>query len=162
MTPTHTFHRILFGAALLAALLTTAGTARAGDEIRVTVVVILGSTDPKAKTDPELEEVAKELKKKDKTLQALRVGTTTIKSVPVGGKEKFPLTEDEVVIVFVMRGLGEDERVQLKIKPPGIKEIHYSCCCGKYFPVMTNIYTKDKKRERVIVAVCADPCQVKK
>jgi hypothetical protein len=130
--------------------------------VRVTVIVILGSSDPKATTAEDLEEIAKELQKKDKTLRGFHVGKTTCKSVPVGGKESFPLADDQVVVVLVLRGLGDDEKVQLEIKPPSTKgPIHYSCCCGKYFPVMTGYYTKDKK-ERVILAVMADPCKVKK
>jgi hypothetical protein len=149
----------------LAALLAPGGVAskaRAGDEVRVTVIVILGSSDPKAAIEEELEEIAKQLQKKDKSLVGFRVGKTTCKSVPVGGKDKFPLADDEVVVVYVLRGLGDDERVQLEIKPPKTQgPIHYSCCCGKYFPVMTDYYTKGKN-ERVILAVMADPCKVKK
>lgn len=134
---------------------------RAGDEVRVTVLVILGSTDPKAETAEDLEDIARELRKKDKSLHGFRVSTTTCKTVPVGGKEQFPLVDDKVVVVVVIRGVGADDKVQLKIKPPGVNEIHYSCCCGKYFPIMTGHYTRDRK-ERIIVAVMADPCRVKK
>lgn len=139
-----------------------AGTARAGDEVRVTVIVILGSSDPKAPTAEDLEDIAKQLRKKDRSLHGFRMGRTTCKSIPVGGKESFPLADDEVVVVLVLRGVQADEKLQLEIKPPNTKgPIHYSCCCGKYFPVMTDYYTRDKK-ERVILAVMADPCRVKK
>jgi hypothetical protein len=39
-------------------------------------------------------------------------------------------------------------------------EITYSCCCGKYFPIITRYQTKDN--ERLIIAIGVHCCDKEK
>lgn len=130
-------------------------TARAGDEVQVTVVAILASENNKL-VDEELEDLAREVRKWHKNLTGFRVERTTSRAIKVNGKDSFPLVEEATVTVAV----GERDkagRVKLTIRPPDAGEITYSCQCGKYFPVVTRYDTKTK--EKLIVAVMVKECK---
>jgi hypothetical protein len=135
-------------------LLTVPGGRFAAEEVKVTVAVILGSPEPGGKPDPRIKAVAEEVVKTDPKLKSFRLATTTSMAVAIGGKEKFPLIDDRAAEISVLR---KEDRVCLKVKPPDAGGIMYNICCGKFLPILTNYYTKEKK-ERLILAVMVAPC----
>jgi hypothetical protein len=144
---------------LLAALVGGDPPEKAPEEIRVTVVAILASTDRNAKVAPELVEIAREVQKKDPTLKGFRMWTTNCKGVPVGGEYSFDLVDNEVAVVIVQKATGKDDKPCIKVKPPHVDPITCSLCCGKYLPIMTNYQTK--KKERLIIAIMVETCREK-
>jgi hypothetical protein len=149
---------VLTALPLLAALVGAEPPEKAPEEIRVTVVAILASSDKNAKVAPELAEIAKEVQKKDPSLKSFRIQKMNCKPVPVGGKDKFELVDNEVAVVIVQK-TGKDDKPCIKVKPPKVNEITCSICCGKYLPIMTSYQTKEK--ERLIIAVMVDTCKEK-
>jgi hypothetical protein len=125
------------------------------EEIRVTVVAILATTDKNAKVDPQLAELAKEVQKKDPSLVGFRLQRMNCKAVPVGGKESFDLVDKEVAVVCI-KDCGKDDKPCIKVKPSHVDNITCSLCCGKYWPIMTNYQTK--KKERLIIAIMVETC----
>jgi hypothetical protein len=144
---------------LLAAIMGGDPPDKAPEEIRVTVVAILASTDKSAKVDPQLADIAKEVQKKDPSLRSFRMHTTTCKGVPIGGQYSFDLVDKEVAVVVVQKPMGKDDKPCIKVKPPQVDNITCSLCCGKYLPIMTNYQTK--KKERLIIAIMVDTCKDK-
>jgi hypothetical protein len=135
------------------------GAAHADDDkIEVTVLSILAS-DKNDKIDERLQEVAKEIQKKEPTLVGFRVERVTKKSIKVGDKASFMLADEKEVVVILSERDPKDGRVTVTIKPPTVGDITYSCCCGKFFPVITRHLTKEN--ERLIVAVMVKPCHKK-
>ena len=145
---------------LLAALMGGDPPDKAPEEIRVTVVAILASTDKNAKVDKKLVEVAAAVQPQYPELVGFRFGPQTCKPVEIGKEETFDLVDDVKATVLVQQGYDKKGRVGLKVKPPQLNEITYSTCCHKYFPLVTPYETKDKK-ERLIVAVMVCPCKEK-
>lgn len=142
--------------ALPLVLLAVNGTARAEEKVEVIVVAILGS-DKHEKIDPCLRNVAKELKKADPSLTGFRLAKTSNRSIEVSKKMNFPLVDKQFLVVTVDRGINAKNRVGLTVKPPRLGEIAYTIVCGKYFPILTPYYTKDK--ERLIVAIMVRPAK---
>ena len=126
---------------------------KAPEEIRVTVVAILATTDKNAKVDPQLAEIAKEVQKKDPSLVGFSKGRLNCKAIPIGGKESFELVDNEVAVVCV-RSNGKDDKPCIKVKPSHVDDITCILCCGKYLPIMTNYQTK--KKERLIIAIMVE------
>jgi hypothetical protein len=124
-------------------------------KIKVTVVAIL-ATDRTKSVDPELECLAREVRKQEPRLTGFRLVRCTCKSLALGTSEPFPLVDREVASVTVEHGADKDNRVSLRVKPPLVGEIDYTCACGKFFPIMTRYLTKDK--ERLIIAIMVRPC----
>jgi hypothetical protein len=122
------------------------------------VAILASETDKEI--DPRLAEIATEVRKWDKSLTGFRLDRTTTYDVAPGKKEIFPLVEDAVLSVQVKPRLERDGRVEMTIKPPHLGYITYSCRCGKFFPVVTRYFTRDK--ERLIVAVMVKPCKTGK
>jgi len=151
----------LWGLALVVALAGLRGApARAEDgKIQVTVLAIL-ATDKNTKIDEKLKDVAKEIQKKEPTLTGFVLERITIKSIKLGEKETFPLVDEKTVVVILAEKNEKDNAISLTIKPPTLGDITYTCCCGKFFPVVTRYQTKDK--DRLIVAVMVKPCNTKK
>ncbi len=83
----------------------------------------------------------------------------TRKSLRIGVKHTFELIGDQKVAVTVQQGADEKNRVQVKVGPPGMGEITYDTCCGKFLPIVTPFRTKDK--ELLILAVCVRTCHEK-
>jgi hypothetical protein len=140
---------------LLAALMGGDPPDKAPEEIRVTIVAILATTDKNAKVDPELAEIAKEVQKKDPTLTGFRLHRMSSKAVPVGGKDSFDLVDKEAAVVCI-KACGKDDKPCIKVKPSHVDDITCSLCCGKYWPIMTNYQTK--KKERLIIAIMVETC----
>lgn len=125
------------------------------DPIRVTVVIVLASTENTG-IDPKLAELAKEVQKRDPKLVGFRIAATEAKSIPVGGVHSFELVELQELKVRVDRAKDQNGRVSLTIKPPGLEKITYGCTCDKFFPVVTPHQTK--AGEVLILAIMAKPC----
>jgi hypothetical protein len=129
---------------------------RAGDEIKVTVVAVLATSQNKD-VDSKLECLAKEVQKKEPNLTGFKIHRCSCKELSVDQKFEFPLVGKEVAEVSIQKGPGKDDRVRLTIKPPLAGEIIYTSCCGKFFPIITGYQTKDK--ERLIIAVRVQCCK---
>ncbi|MBX9583089.1 MAG: hypothetical protein K2X87_22510 [Gemmataceae bacterium] len=123
--------------------------------VRVTVVAVLATAD-NATVDPKLTDLAKEVRKRDKSLTGFRVAKCEAKSIPVGESLTFCLVEKQELTVTVDRPKDKDGRVGLTIQPPEMGEITYLCTCDKYFPVVTPY--KTKAGETLIVLVMGKPC----
>ena len=140
---------------LLAGLLSGPAGARAEEKVKVTVVAIL-ATGRNQTVDPKLKCVADEVQKLDPKLTGFSLAKNTSKSLPVGTAADFPLVDKQKASVTVQHGPDKDNRVGLVVKPPGLGEIAYTTCCGKYFPIVTRYQTKDK--DRLIIAIMVKPC----
>jgi hypothetical protein len=154
----HLSARLLSAAVLLAGLGLLAG-ARAcpqdGREVKVSVVTILASEQSK-KVDPELDCIAREVRKVHPNLTGFRVVKTACKSVPLRGTESFDLVVDQKASVTVLRDADKNNRVRLKVSPPTMGEVTYITPCGKFFPIMTRYQTKEQ--EWLLLAVRVQPC----
>lgn len=127
--------------------------------VRITVVTVLAS--PTSSTvDDRLKELAAEVRKRDGTLKGFRIQATEAKSVSPGDSTTFDLVDRQKLQVKVERPRDENGRVALKIRPPGLGEVTYSCTCDRFFPVVTPHRTQDG--ETLIIAVMARPCLMKK
>jgi hypothetical protein len=146
------------GLIALAALWAAGVAARAEEPVKVTVVTVLAS-DQHAKIDPKLQDLAREVQKKDPTLTGFKVGRVTSLPLKVGQKETFPLTDDASVEVTVLKPEGKEQKPRLAIKTPQVGEVVYETCCGKFFPIFTRYRTD--KQEQVIMAVMVKPCPKK-
>jgi hypothetical protein len=127
-----------------------------GEEVRVTLVVIL-ATDRNNVVDRELKCIAEEVRKLYPNLTGFRLEKTTWKSLPVGESEKFEAVDHEVARVLVRHAADSKNRVGLTVKAPLQGEIQYTTCCGKFFPIVTRYQTKQK--ELLILAIRVQPCK---
>lgn len=136
------------------ALLLVAAPARAGEEVRVSVVAVLATSDS-TKVDPLVGAIAEEVRKKYPALTGFRVGRMTALPVPVGKEKTFPLDDDQAAAVAVERGPDKGDRVRLKVKPPQLNDITYTTVRGKYFPIVTPYLTRTGQ-ERLILAIMVE------
>jgi len=127
--------------------------------VRITVVTVL-ATGGNRTVDERLAELAKEVQKRDSTLTGFKMHATEAKSIAPGGTVTFELIDKQKLEVKVERPRDENGRVTLKIRPPGLGEVTYTCTCDRFFPVVTPHRTRDG--ETLIVAVMARPCVPKK
>ena len=136
--------------------------ARGGDDekepVEVSLIAIL-ATDRNDKVDPKLACIARQVRRTHKELTGFQMATVTSKSLTVGNRYVFEVVGAQKVGVTVQQGADEKDRVQVKVAPPGMGEITYDTCCGKFLPIVTPFRTKDK--ELLIVAVCVRPCRDK-
>jgi hypothetical protein len=132
---------------------------RGDDPVKVTVVVVLASTENTG-VDPKLVDLAKEVQKRDEKLIGFKLVSSEAKSVPVGDATMFKLVDKQELKVKVEKPKDDNGRVSLTIKPPELGEVTYACTCEKFFPVVTPY--KTKTGEVLIVAVMAKPCVAKK
>jgi hypothetical protein len=142
----------------LASLLLAAGCP-GDDPVRVTVVVVLAS-DTETTVDPKLAELAKAVRRRDKTLTGFKLEAAEAKSIPVGQSHTFALVEKQELKVTVTRAKDADGKISLAIKAPELEKLTYGCVCDKFFPVVTPYRTK--AGEVLIVAVMAKPCMLGK
>lgn len=138
-----------------AVLFGSSGVLRAGDAVRVTIVVVLATTENKD-VNPKLVALAEEVQKRDAKLTGFKVATTLEKSIPVGESHTFPLPDKQKLKVTIERPRDAEGRIGLTISPPGLGDITYCCSCSKFFPVVTP--HKTEKGETLIVAIMAKPC----
>jgi hypothetical protein len=102
------------GLIALAALL-AAGAARAEEPVKVTVVAVLAS-EQHSKIDPKLQDLAREVQKRDPTLTGFRVGRITVLPLKVGQKDTFPLVEEASAEVTVLQPDGKEQKPRRSIK----------------------------------------------
>ena len=134
--------------------------AERGDEKSVDVAVIaILATDHNDKVDPKLACIARQVRKSHKELTGFQLGTMARRSLTIGVKSNFEVVGEQKVGVTVVHGADGKNRVEVKVAPPGMGEITYDTCCGKFLPVVTEFRTKDK--ELLIIAVCIKPCHEK-
>jgi hypothetical protein len=140
----------------IAVLIVRAPACEAGDEIKVTVVAVLATSQNK-KVDAHCDCLAKEVQKNYPNFTGFRVHRRSCKELSVGDKFDFPLVDKEVASVSIQQGKGKDDRISLTVKPPLAGEIVYASCCGKFFPIMTRYQTKSG--EQLIIAVRVQCCK---
>ncbi len=146
--------------ALMLVALAPPKDAERGDEKSVDVAVIaILATDRNDKIDPKLACIARQVRKSHKELTGFQLATMTRKSLTIGVKSDFEVVGEQKVGVTVVHGADEKDRVQVKVSPPGMGEITYDTCCGKFAPIVTEYRTKDK--DLLIIAVCIRPCHEK-
>lgn len=128
------------------------------ESVEVAVIAILAS-DRNDKVDPKLACIAREVRKSHKDLKGFQMATVTRRSLAVGQKSVFKVVDKGEVGVTVQQGADGNDRVQVKVSPPGMGEITYDTSCGKFLPIVTPFRTKNN--ELLIVAVCIRPCHEK-
>jgi hypothetical protein len=141
----------LSGLAAVALLPAAALPCRAAGDIHVSVVAILATADT-TKVDPQVEAIAREVRKKYPSLTGFRLGRMTSDQVAVGKEMTFPLGDDQKAVVAVQRGPDKNDRVRLKVKPPHLNDIVYTTSLDKYFPIVTPYLTRTNQ-ERLIIAI---------
>jgi hypothetical protein len=123
--------------------------------IRVTVAVILASR-AHGPVDPVLEELARDVRKRDPQLQSFRLVATEAQSIPVGQQSRFTLVEQQQLQVKIDTSLDARGRVRLTVTAPGVDQLSYTCVCDKYFPIVTPYRTRNG--ETLIIAIMVKPC----
>jgi hypothetical protein len=142
--------------ALSAACLAASPRAQAEEKVKITVLAVL-ATDKNSQVDPRLTCIAEKVQKLRPCLTGFSLARTSRKSIEVGKECKFPLVDNEVVVVTVEQGPDMNHWAGLTVKAPLMGEICYICCCGKYLPLWTD-YT-NRKQESLIVAIMVEPCK---
>lgn len=127
--------------------------------VRITVVTVLATGANRA-VDDRLVELAKEVQKRDPALTGFKLHASEAKSVAPGATVAFALIDKQKLEVKVERPRDENGRVALKIRPPGLGEVTYTCTCDRFFPVVSPHRTREG--ETLIIAVMARPCMLKK
>src|SRR5437588_5811462 len=89
----------------IALLIVRAPACGAGDEVKVTVVAVLATSQNK-KVDADCQCLAKEVQKTNPTLTGFRIHRRSCKELAVGGKFEFPLVDKEVLEVNIQQGKG--------------------------------------------------------
>jgi len=145
-----------WGCAVL--FLLSGGPVRAGDEVRVSVLVVLASEDS-TEVHPKLECIAREVKKRYPLLTGYRLDHVSCKPIRIGKKVTFDLVGGQTATVAFERSTAKDDRMQMKIRPPRMGEIVYDTACGKFLPIITPFRTR--KKELLIMAVSVRPCGCK-
>lgn len=133
-------------------------TPRAAAQDRTVTVIAILASDKSTRVDEKLKSIAEEVQKVEPSLTGFRIAHQSSKALAVGKRETFSLVDREEAAVLLQEVCPKDEnRYRLAVKAPMVGEITYSCCCGKFFPIMTRYQTKDG--ERLILAVMVKPCK---
>jgi hypothetical protein len=146
---------ILVGAALLSV---PASVHAEDNNIKVTIVAVLASSRHQ-RIDPRLKELAVELKKKNPKWTGFEVERTLCESIKIGAKATVKIMDDYRVTVTIKGRDPDTGCVSFIVKPDTLDEFAYTCCCHKFFPVITRYDTKDK--DRLVIAFMAKPCMKK-
>jgi hypothetical protein len=149
----------LGGALLVLALVSAAPPKIEGKKTVDVALVAILATDRNDKIDPKLVCIAREVRKTHKQLTGFRLATLARKALVVGEKSGFEVVGSQKVGVLVQHGADAKNHVEVKVTPPGMGEITYDTCCGKYLPIVTEVRTKNN--ELLIIAVCIRPCHAK-
>jgi hypothetical protein len=144
-----------FGLGLVAALLATL-PARSEEKVRVAVITILAS-EKDDHVDGKLECIARQVRLKCDKLKGFRCDKMTCRSVAVGDQERFDLGHDQTATITIKRGADDCDRIELKVAPPQMGGITYTTACGKFFPIVTPVRTKNN--DLLILAVRVQPCR---
>lgn len=125
--------------------------------VRVTVVVVLASHE-EGGVDPLLEELAREIRKREPKLRRFRLVASEAQSILPGRQASFTLV-DKLQATIRVEAFPDDKgyaRLTISASETGIEQLTYSCVCDKYFPVVTGYRTGSG--ERLILAIMAKPC----
>lgn len=188
MVPVRSTRGLLGLAAVVAVLCGQPAFAQQGKRVKVTVVVILAN-DRWKEVDPRLKCIADEVRKHDPRLRGFTLASMAWKSLAVDEQASFPLVEGRSAKVLVHTCADRHNRVCLAVTPPWQGEIVYRTVCGKFLPIVTRYQTHEhvpartvalalgqaarprqahlaaalliggRMRERVILAVCVQPCK---
>src|SRR4051794_12027920 len=145
---------MLAGLGKLLVLSLTLAAADSLHPIRITVVVVFGSTKS-TEIDPKLVPLAKEIQKLDPTLKGFVIFDNLQWSLAVGGSHTFALPEKHELKVKVCKPKDKDGWVGMMMEPPGLGEVRYKCLCDKFLPVLTPQVMANG--DRLIVVVMAKP-----
>jgi hypothetical protein len=140
---------------LTLAVLFAATPVQAEEKVRVSVLSILASEKDDT-VDCKLACIARQVRQKNDKLKGFRCVKMSCKSLVVGGTGQFDLGCQQTAAVTVEHGADEDNRVELKVTPPRMGEITYTTTCGKFFPIVTPVRTRNK--DLLIIAVRVQPC----
>lgn len=146
----------LRGGLVLIAFLLAALPARGEEKVRVSVLTILAS-EKDDKVERKLECIARQVRLKCDKLKGFRCLQMTCRSVPVGGKERFDLGANQSAAIAIEHGADASNRVELKVSPPRMGQITYTSTCGKFFPIVTPVRTRNN--ELLILAIRVQPCR---
>jgi len=131
---------------------------RADDEkIEIRVVAVL-ATSQNAVVDPRLKTLAPEVQKNHPNLTGFEVYSQSKKAMNIGDTASFALI-DKTEVTVTLKERDKSGCVTIRVNPPTLGEITYSCCCGKFMPFITGHETKEKKV--LVVAVMVQPCKKK-
>jgi uncharacterized protein VirK/YbjX len=129
--------------------------ARGAENVQVTVLAILASSEDDKITDC-IKEIAQAIRSKEKQLTHFELQRTFKESIGLGKSVTIKLVDEVTMELTVNEKTDCEGRIKLSITPPKMGELTYSCSCGKYFPIATDYYTANK--ERLFIAVMAKPC----
>src|SRR5581483_11554751 len=93
-----------------------------GDNVKVTLVVILASEEGN-KIDKRLATIADEIRKHEPKLKSFHLKSMTTKSLAPGEKMPFALIEDKNALVVIKHGADKENRVSLAVTAPNQAEI---------------------------------------
>jgi hypothetical protein len=129
------------------------------EEFTLSVLAIL-ATDQNKTIDERVSCIARRVQEKGAKFTGFQIHKMECRKIARDGTETFELIGGQTVCVRVRNGASEDERVQIVIEPPGMGEITYETCCGKFMPFITPYRTPDN--QQLIVAVRVQPCKCSK
>ena len=123
----------------------------------MTIITVLAS-DKSTNTDPELKDLAREVKNRVPTLTGYRLGKTGHRDINVGQKEAIKLFDDKDYSADVKLLAKNDskQRVTLEIKPPMVGAISYETRYDKFFPIVTRAVVDG---EQLIIAIMVKPIE---
>ena len=126
--------------------------------VKITVVLVLASEKGKDVVDPQVKNIAQEVRKLHPklNLKSFRLEHWEMKSLAPNEKAVFPLVDKKEATIVVKHGADGENRVGLAVTVPEQEEIVYRCACGKYLPIVTRCETKSG--ERLILAIRVQPC----
>ena len=126
-----------------------------GENVKVTVVVILASEEGDH-IDKRLKNIAGEIQKQNPKLKSFHLKSMTCKDLTPKEKNTFDLVDDKTAQVVVLHGADDKNRVSLEVTAPNQGKITYQTVCGKFLPIVTPYQTQ--KKERLMLAISVEPC----
>jgi hypothetical protein len=151
LVPIRLLSLFVLGAALL-----SAGPVR-GQDVRVTVIAVLATTDKNAPVEKEVAALATAIRDKNPEYYGFRRGVMATLPIAIDSEGTFVVDDRQTVTVAILQGMDKKEKIRVRVKPPLLGEITMNCCCNKFVPFMTPYDTKEKK-ERLIIAVMISTC----
>jgi hypothetical protein len=146
----------------LVALLAAAWPQVAGEQgppadkkIKVTVVVVLAS-ERGNDVDKNLKCLADAVRVNYPELKSFRIESMSCKDVAENERVTFELPEKKKTEVVVRCASDHKKKVCLAVAVPTLREFEYATVCEKFLPIVTRYYTA--KNDRIVLAVCVQPC----
>lgn len=117
---------------------------------KVSVIVVLASEDD-AKIDPQLKNIAEEVRKLNPGLKGFKLKSTMTRDLAENEKTSLTLVGDRTVEIVVRQARDKDGKTTLAVTPPEQGEIVFRLAANKYLPIVTRLQTE--RKERVILAI---------